>query len=587
MTNNPERLPGTEGCYRVYFGACALPRLAVWHSQWDYGDCTARSITAWICAREMLGDPKAGDVVERGQKQFLLSFFNPDTGLVYVPELSDLKSKKHYYNVWDQGRTLRALVQWYVSLAHDPGARAKIKERIKKMIDGLGKLPVYGGDPIQGVYAVFKSDVYFNRDPHFPVNVWVWGGQLIEPLVMWFEATGDQGALRFAKQITSGILSGHQSDGYTGETKRALEFGPDGSFTSHFHNRSSTVLGVVKMGEALCRNGDRTDGIRLIRWAKKVYDWIFDPRRNVNAAGAFGWFPENMDDGTQARVVNETCCTADMIELAVELAKTSRLDPELSSYSALWDDAERFTRNGLLKAQFTVTPEYQKLLEQVMASAASMRTEGIPSDSVSLPSAKPLEGGWADSFHPNEMTRLISQTNTPLLGLGGCCQYSGIRGAYACWKNILTKQGKNIFINMAIDRDSKWARVRSYLPSQGRIEINVRVPSNVYYRLPVWTDPQSVRVSVNGKSVAPLWNEPVSGYLGIPDLKSDDLVTISYSVPRTITKEKIGGNNSGDGLGFGFCDPSDKIEYTLTWVGNDVVDIEPQGKYLALFNLSH
>jgi len=412
----------------------------------------------------MLGDPKTGVVVERGQKQFLLSFLNPDTGLVYVPELSDLDSKKYYYNVWDQGRTLRALVQWYVSLAHDLGARAKIKERIEKMIEGLGKLPVYGGDPSRGEYAVFKSDVYLNRDPRFPTNVWIWGGQLIEPLVMWFEATGDQGALRFAKQITSGILSGRQSGGYTGKTKRALEFGPDGSFTSHFHNRSSTVLGVVKMGEALCRKGDRTDGLKLIRWAKKVYDWIFDPRRNVNAAGTFGWFPENMDDGTRARVVNETCGTADMIELAVELAKTSRLDSELSSYSALWDDVERFTRNGLLKAQFIVTLEYQKLLEQVMASAASMRIESIPSDSVSLPSAKPLEGGWADSFHPKEMTRLISQTNTPFLGLGGCCQYSGIRGIYACWKNILTKQKKNIFINMAIDRDSKWARVRSYLP---------------------------------------------------------------------------------------------------------------------------
>ena len=93
-------------------------------------------------------------------------------------------------------------------------------------------------------------------------------------------------------------------------------------------------------------------------------------------------------------------------------------------------------------------------------------------------------------------------------------------------------------------------------------------------------------MSVKGKSIAPLWNEPISGYLGIPDLKSDDLVTISYSVPRTITKEKIGGNNSGDGWGFGFCDPSDKIEYTITWVGNNVVDIEPQGKYLALFHSS-
>ncbi len=585
MSNNPERLPGTKGYYKAYFGACALPRPALWHSQWDYGDSTARAISDWIFVREMVGDHKTGVVVEQGQKEFLLSLLNPDTGLVYVPEVSDLTNGKYYYQVWDQGRTLRALVQWYVSLPNDSGERAMIKEHIEKMIYGLGKLPVYGRDPSWGEYAVFKSDIYLNRDPQpSPDFYWVWGGQLIEPLVMWFEATGEQGALRFAKQITSGILSGHQSDGYTGKIKRGLEFGPDGSFTYHFHNRSSTVLGVVKLGDVLYRSGDRTDGLKLIRFAKKVYDWIFDPSRNVNAAGSFGWFPENMDDGVRARGVNEICCTADMIELAAELAKASHLDPSLSGYSALWDDVERFTRNGLLKAQFSVTPAYQKLLVQVMASPASGKNEGIPTGAVLLPSAERLAGGWSDAFHPNEMTRTASHANTPYLGLNGCCQYSGVRGLYACWENILTEEGASVFINMAIDRKSDQVIVRSYPPEQGRVEITLRKQSNVYYRLPVWTDPRSVRVSVNGRSIAPSWDAQIPGYLSVPNLKKDELVSIDYSVSTRITKEKIGGSNLSDARGYDFCNPKDKIEYTVTWVGNDVVDIQPQGNFLPLFH---
>jgi hypothetical protein len=263
-----------------------------------------------------------------------------------------------------------------------------------------------------------------------------------------------------------------------------------------------------------------------------------------------------------------------MIELAAELAQCSILDSSLEGYTRFWDDVERFTRNGLLRSQFFVTTEYERLLRQAVGAKWSPAM---------LERARQLEGGWCDAVQPNNLTRVISRTDTPFLSIAGCCSYSGPRGLYATWRRILRRQGPDLFINMSLDRDSPWASVRSGLPQRGEVQTILHQPLNVHYRAPRWVDRRTVRVTVNAAPVQLEWDRGAAGYLVVRGGKPGDRIVITFPVVARITKEKIGGDNSGDDVGVGFSEPGNRIEYTLTWLGDDVVSIAPPARFLALF----
>lgn len=358
MVKNPDRYPGPKTFYRFNFGCMGLPWPFLGHGQWDLGDCTGRAVEEWIFARRMTSDAKFGKEVEEGQRALLLSLLDPETGLVTVPELQDAATGAKYFHMWDQGRTLRALVRWWIA-EKDPAQKNQLKSLIDKFIQGADNLAKHGTDPIYGEYAVYIGDSFVGKTPKDDMLL-LRGGQLLEPLAMYWEISRDPAALKLARQVCAGVLSGHEGDGYAEEIRHYWRFGADGSFSHHFHDHASIVLGVAKFGAALYRSGERKEGLEIIRWAKRVYDWTLSPT-NPNAAGSFGWFPENNDDGKAARQISEICCLADMIELAAELAAASRLDKSLAGYDAIWDHVERYSMNTLVRSQFKVTPDYARL----------------------------------------------------------------------------------------------------------------------------------------------------------------------------------------------------------------------------------
>ncbi len=374
MVNCPEPVPGRSGLLRASFGCNALPWPVVGHAQWDWGDCTGRAVQAWLFARRMTGEADFGRPVEEGQRATLLWLLTPTRGMPCVPDLSDPDRGVYHYQMWDQGRTLRALVRWWLS---GPDARLKtdLQARIRKMISSLDAVATHGHDPEYGDYAVYPWDnitettVAAGGPAHIVPGQDLYimrGGQLLEPLALYWAASDDPEAGRFARQICAGVISGHEADTYQGSS--SFRFGPDGSFGGHFHDHASIALGVAQLGAALVARGEREEGLRLLRWAKTVYDWTLSPG-NVNAGSTWGWFPENVgSDNTQAREVCEICCTADMIQLAAALAGAARLDASLSSWDALWDHVERYTLNTILPAQFRVTGRYLLLLRRASAA---------------------------------------------------------------------------------------------------------------------------------------------------------------------------------------------------------------------------
>jgi len=375
MVRCPEPVPDHPGILRTTFGCTGLPVPQVGHAQWDWGDLTGRAVQAWLFAREATGDRTFGRDVEEGQRAALLWLLTPDLGMPCVPDRSDPAKGVYHYQMWDQGRTLRALVRWW--RAEDrPATKADLRRRVDRMVRGLSSLATRGTDPRLGAYAVYPWDCRTGDQTGDDLYC-MRGGQLIEPLALYYDAAGDDTALAFARELTAGVISGHESDTYEGATKRLFTFGDDGSFGGHFHDHVSIALGIARLGHALCDRGRPEEGKPLLRWAKRVYDWTVSPA-NVNAGSTWGWFPENVGtDNTQAREICEICCTADMIEFAAALAEASSLDPEFASWDALWDHVERYTLNTVVPAQFSVTPRYTKLVEQALSNTPSVRNEYI------------------------------------------------------------------------------------------------------------------------------------------------------------------------------------------------------------------
>jgi hypothetical protein len=371
MMKCPEAVPGHPELRRASFGCMLLPVPSVGHAQWDWGDCTSRAVEAWFWAREMTGDAEFGREMERGQQAALFSILTPDAGMPCVPELSRPDQHVYYYQMWDQGRTLRALVHWW-QIEGDANRRRDLQQGIEKMTASLRSRAKHGRDSRFGEYAVYPHDSSTGDRPGDELMC-MRGGQLIEPLAVYWAATGEPAVRSFLDELVAGVLSGREGEGYPDAGQRSLfTFAENGAFNGHFHVHASTALGIARLGAAMCRRNEPERGLQLLRWAKRVYDWTLSPE-NVNAGSTWGWFPENMATGNQlAREISEICCVADMIEFAVVLADASELDDSLAGWDELWDHVERYTINSIVPTQFFVTDAYRRALDEVARLRAAV-----------------------------------------------------------------------------------------------------------------------------------------------------------------------------------------------------------------------
>ncbi|MBN1488659.1 MAG: hypothetical protein JXA69_01975 [Phycisphaerae bacterium] len=355
MVKSVKPMPEHPGMIRVNYFSKALPEPLFRDDQWDWGDCGARAVQAWIWLREMTGDRHFGEAVEQGEIKALLHVLAPDTGMPFVPERSKPQEGTYYYEMWDQGRTLRALVaMWQAETTEQ--AKTDLRGRIDKMISGLSQSATRGSDPKFGSFAIYP----FEGGRNVPTNTCALpaAGQLVEPLAEYWAATGDVTTREFLDELLAGVFSGKEG--------KYARFEEDGSFYGHFHGHAATALGVAKFGKALCEKGEKKRGLELLRWAKKVYDWTVSPH-NGHGGSSWGWFPENTGEDQQSvKEYAEICCVADMIEFAALLAECAEFDSQLHEWDSLWDHVERYTFNTILPLQFRITDEYKAALKHAI-----------------------------------------------------------------------------------------------------------------------------------------------------------------------------------------------------------------------------
>jgi hypothetical protein len=506
----------------------------------------------------MTGDTETARDVEEGQRRLLLSLLHPGTGLVYAPDKSDRNKGLYYYHVWDQGRTLRALVRWHET---SPGDRPILEPLARRMIEGFSRFAtIRGADAVWGEYAGWPSDEFINSIPGSPFIGYFCNsraGVCLEPLVRWAELTGDRRALDLAVRFANCELGGHQGDAVP-EKRAYFEFGPDGSFTGHLHSKTATLIGIAKLARHLGTQGRLREAAQYLRRVRQIYDWIY-AHDNPHRGSRIGWIPERPG----ARVC-ETCCHADMIELAEALASCSTLTSEFGSWAGLHDDVEALTVNMIARTQIRFTPEFERFLESQYHGAASLTT------------ARLFEGTWPAIFQPNDLVQgdlagEAAGAERPEkhleLPLWGCCRYAGVSALHAGWRDAMVYDEGTLRVNFFLNRESPEAVMQTRLPSAGEAALELRKPTRVLVRVPAWLEAPEMVLEAGARRVrAADILDPTQRYADLGGLAASTRIDVRFPTSERVTEERIGAQN-----------------YTVRWRGNYVSGMRPSGRYLPIF----
>lgn len=445
----------------------------------------------------------------------------------------------------------RSIVCWFQLKPED---RVRLRPLIERMIHKLDSLAtIRGVDAVWGSYAGLPSDDFTNDTPGAPWNghfVNNRAGICIEPIVAYAELTGDAKMLDIAIRFANCELGGHQGDGRPPAEKPIFSFGANGSFVGHFHTKAGTLIGIAKLSRVLAEKGRAEEAKRYLRQVRKSYDWIFTAN-TASRGSRIGWIPESLGGEGQ-----ETCCDTDVIELAEALATCAPIAPEFADWVNLYDDVEAIAVNMIARLQVRFTPEFEKVLAKFYGekSAEYMKT------------AKLFDGVWSGGGNaPNNFVQY--NQGKPYMPLGGCCQYSGVSGLYAGWRDSMISNHRTLRVNYFMNRRSSQAEMTTRLPIEGRANIALREAADVSIRMPAWLKAEQMAIRSNGKEmkVAELLDS-TRHWIVLGRLAATTKIEVQFPLEERRTEEHFPGQT-----------------LNVRWHGNYVYQIRPRTAELPIF----
>jgi hypothetical protein len=166
---------------------------------------------------------------------------------------------------------------------------------------------------------------------------------------------------------------------------------------------------------------------------------------------------------------------------------------------------------------------------------------------------------------PDWVNHTVSDLDSDLPGIHmqGCCADATIRAAHAIWAETVTGDPKETRVNMAFNRTSPLVNVISCLPHRGEMDLFVGTARRVLVRLPDWAPKESVRAYVAKRPVPVKWQ---GSYVVFGKVSKGQQLTVTYPLRIADMKETIYG-----------------VTYDEKWRGNTIVDINPPGKLIPMF----
>jgi hypothetical protein len=415
------------------------------------------------------------------------------------------------------------------------------RDAVRRVVDGLLDIAVDAGD-----FAYF-----------WPSCIFATGQQ---------PTTAEVPTLGFEGEITvipHGLVHAYRLLGYTPaltlagkliQYVRRFFYAEDATFWStpgdptmaHFHAHARGLLAMEEYAETAHDQEVMEFVLRGYRYAKQVianierssYDLIRTP-----GGAQIGYFPEwtNSPQWEQA----EICEVADMVALALRLSEAGVGD--------YWDDADRWIRNMLAEGQLLSIDWIQHLEQQHNPAPVGPyeTADRVPERSL---------GGFASHASANDWAG-----EAPIIAQ--CCTANGAKALYWAWERSLRYQDGKLRVNLLLNRASPWADVDSHIPYRGQVDVRVKQPIDLSIRIPEWVTPGETRCQVNGAERSLDWD---GRYAHVGSVLSGAVATLSFPIAERSEVVHI-----------------EKQRFTLVRKGNEVVSIDPQGKYYPLYQREH
>jgi hypothetical protein len=424
-----------------------------------------------------------------------------------------------FANVYGNARFLLAMMalsQW----DKDPAWEG----RMKRLADGLVRIAIDKGDyayyPVgRGVGEAFSftpggwTETEESTDGHFGVPMYFSG--VIRALAGWYELSGERGALTLAGKLTAYL---RRPSLWHASTELDGVFGPQhGHCTWHFHAHTAALRGLLAYALAI-QDAD------LILFVRDGYEWL-----GQFGVARIGWFPEHLKADQHC----ESCCTADMVALAIRLSDAGAGD--------YWDDVDRYVRNQLVEQQLT----RQDYLEQLVQSSPAQPVH--PPRETSDRVIERNIGGFAGH---GDLSLL------PATWIMHCCTGNAATALYYAWESITRFHGETAVVNLLLNRASTWLDVHSHLPHEGQVTLVNRAARRVAVRIPLWVDRKEVQCGIGARRVSPIW---VGNHVLFEDLQPGEELEVRFPVRDRTERFTLDGK-----------------EYAAHLRGNTVVEISPR-----------
>ena len=417
-------------------------------------------------------------------------------------------------------------------------------------ITGHGTHPGYALDTFVTWYALTEDEAIKTlverdikalqqRENAYLMDLLV-GPYLVDSLVRWDEISGSPAAIDLAERLAKGwrdrwseLFNNDGSFIPTTEDKIPAGYEPGWDPNGHVESRARPMAGILRL--AL-----RKDDKSLVEWCKKVFDYV------EGFSGGIGWYPENVFFTGHSEVSGcETCCIRSMLLMGTLLAG--------GGYPQYWNNVERATRNHLVESQLQDTTWLTRSSNPSAPQDTPQRTfQNVP---------ERVLGGFAGWSDPNDWVgqRVCREGSAQIMH---CC-ISGAEGLYIVWHHIVTRSEHGVHVNLLLNRDSKWVRVDSHLPYEGKVDLFVHDAPVLLLRVPDWVEKTKVKAVANDRPKPFKWE---GDYLRIVGVETDQKVTVTFP-QRQLKEQKTFAGRS----------------YTLTWRGDTVVDISPRGTRNGLY----
>ena len=528
------------------------------HNSW-HGATLANFMESVPLTRIMTGSEKNSEV-DRRWMEITLKMQGPD-GLIYTPkrgrpwsdwEITTQFDDSDYRMHGDQlvsamgnGPTLRTM-----SLFAIRDGAPVWREATRRLVDGLTELAVDAGDfayfwpTVQGTNKGLPPD---GKVPTPWANVE--GSRVPHGLVYAYRLLGYEPALTLAGKVIN--------------YERRSFYGEDGTFYStpgnplmaHFHAHSQGLLAMFEYAHT-------AEDEELMGFVVRSFEWARDSGANLKQQGwdewtktpggsLIGYFPEHLN--SHRTHGSEICEVSDMIALALKLSEAG-----IGDY---WDDADRWIRNMLVEGQLTSIDwvhdlPHDDLIKQdpgiPPAINPYVNTDRAAERSLGAFAGWPVANDWAirDQY-----------------GTMQCCTVTGAQALYWTWERVMRHRDGKLRVNLLFNKASPWADLDSHIPYEGRVDVRAKEAVDLELRIPEWVTPGETRCQVNGEERRLGWD---GRYAQVGQLKPSDTATLTFPISERTDVIHI-----------------EKQPYTLVRKGNEVVSIDPPGRYYPLYQRDH